>query len=117
MAKYYERIKDLERLEASKPPDQRAIDDTGFEFSTLKAHGFVAKLLATLIQQRWFYALLRILFPVIKIGGIYFVTRYKDVKYVRENDQRFEAPYGREMDALTGGGGFLLGMRRGPEYD
>lgn len=117
MAKYYQRIKDLERLDSGKPANKRAIDDIEFDFSTLKARGIVAKLLGSLIQQRWFYALLRIFCPVIKLGGIYFVSRYKDVKYVRENDDRFEAPYGREMDVLTGGGGFLLGMRRGADYD
>lgn len=117
MAKYYDRIKELERDEAAKPADRRAIDDTEFDFSTLKATGFFAKILAKLIQQRWLYAILRTFFPVLKIGGVHFVTRYEDVRYVRENDTRFEAPYGREMDKLTGGAGFLLGMRRGPEYD
>ncbi|MEO0607369.1 MAG: hypothetical protein AAFY82_04000, partial [Pseudomonadota bacterium] len=61
--------------------------------------------------------ILRTFFPVIKFGGIYFVTRYRDVKYVREHDHKFEAPYGPEMNRLTGGAGFLLGMGRGPDYD
>lgn len=117
MAKYYERIKALEAEEDARPVDRRAIDDSSFEFDTLKAKGLAGKLLAWLIQQRWFYALLRICAPVRKMGGIYFVTRYEDVAYVRTHDDRFEAPYGPEMDRLTGGAGFLLGMRRGARYD
>nr|WP_070959712.1 hypothetical protein [Hyphomonas sp. Mor2] len=116
-AKYYDRIKELERIEAGKPANRRAIDDSGFDFSVLKPKSLFGKILAKFIQQRWLYAILRIWFPVLKIDGVYFVTRYDDVRYIRENDARFEAPYGREMDALTGGAGFLLGMRRGPDYD
>lgn len=116
-AKYYERIKELERTEAGKPADRRAIDDTNFDFSILKPTSFFGRIIASLIQQRWFYALLRICRPVIKLDGVYFVTRYQDVEYIRKNDARFEAPYGREMDALTGGAGFLLGKGRGPDYD
>jgi Dyp-type peroxidase family len=116
-AKYYDRIKELERIDADKPADRRAIDDTEFDFSTLKPKSWLGKAIGKLIQQRWLYAILRIWFPVRKIDGVYFVTRYDDVAYIRENDARFEAPYGREMDALTGGAGFLLGMGKGPDYD
>ncbi|MCR9078216.1 MAG: hypothetical protein NXH78_03880 [Hyphomonadaceae bacterium] len=116
-AKYYDRIKELEQLEAGKPPNRRAIDDTEFDFSVLKSKSFFGRLIASLMQQRWVYALLRIWCPVIKLNGIHFVTRYQDVDYIRKNDARFEAPYHREMDVLTGGAGFLLGMGRGPDYD
>ena len=53
MAKYYERIGELEQIEAEKPADRRAIDDTEFDFSSLKAKGLAGKLLTSLIQQRW----------------------------------------------------------------
>ncbi|MCR9194537.1 MAG: Dyp-type peroxidase [Hyphomonas sp.] len=116
-AKYYDRIKELERDEAGKPADRRTVDDTEFDFSKLKSKSLFARIIARLFQQRWLYAFLRTCFPVLKLNGIYFVTRYEDVEYIRKNDARFEAPYGREMDALTGGAGFLLGMGRGADYD
>ncbi len=116
-AKYYQRIKDLERDEVSLPADRRGVDDTDFDFSTLKSASFFGRLISKLFQQRWLYAILRTCFPVLKLNGIYFVTRYEDVEYVRQNDARFEAPYGREMGALTGGAGFLLGMGHGADYD
>ncbi len=116
-AKYYERIKELERIDAGKPADRRAIDDTDFDFSTLKSTSWVGRLVAKIIQQGWLYVLLRTFFPVLKLDGVYFVTRYEDVEYIRKNHTRFEAPYGREMTELTGGAGFLLGMGKGPDYD
>lgn len=116
-AKYYDRIKELERIEADRPPDRRAIDDTEFDFSVLKPKSWFGRAVGKLIQQRWLYVILRTFFPVQKINGIYFVTRYEDVEYIRRHDERFEAPYGPEMDALTGGAGFLLGMGRGADYD
>lgn len=117
MAKYYDRIEELERIEDARPADRRGIDDAEFDFSTLKAKGFMAKILGWFIQQRWLYFILRNIAPTLKIGGVHFVTRYEDVYYVRENDHKFEAPYGPEMDRLTGGAGFLLGMGRGPDYN
>jgi Dyp-type peroxidase family len=116
-AKYYDLIEEMERDEAGKPADRRAVDDTEFDFSKLKSKSFFGRLIASVFQQRWLYAFLRTCFPVLKLNGIYFVTRYEDVEYIRENDARFEAPYGPEMDALTGGAGFLLGMGRGGAYD
>jgi len=116
-AKYYDRIKELERIDAGKPADRRAIDDTHFEFSILKPKSWVGRMIGKFIQQRWLYTFLRIFLPVRKIDGVFFVTRYEDVEYIRRNDARFEAPYGPEMDALTGGAGFLLGMGKGPNYD
>ncbi|MEO0608475.1 MAG: hypothetical protein AAFY82_09610, partial [Pseudomonadota bacterium] len=62
MAKYYDRIKELERIEDSRPADRRGIDDAEFDFSTLKATGLGAKILGWFIQQRWLYFILRTFF-------------------------------------------------------
>ena len=102
--KYYETIEELE----GKTKDVDGLAE--FDFSILENKSPTARFSSWLIGRRWLYAILRNVAPVLKIGNLYLATRYDDVAYVRKHDALFEAPYGREMKALTNGVNFLLGM-------
>ncbi|ORE91241.1 hypothetical protein ATO13_20949 [Stappia sp. 22II-S9-Z10] len=62
-------------------------------------------------------AVLRRVRPVLKIGSTVIVTRYDDVLEVFRRDDVFDTPYKAQIDVLTGGEPFFLGMRAGPDYD
>tara|TARA_R110002051_G_scaffold273597_1_gene334232 strand:- start:7106 stop:12010 length:4905 start_codon:yes stop_codon:yes gene_type:complete len=113
-AKYYARIDELSADEATTTGGQGSSE---FDFSVLKDDSIRAKVASWLLHQPSTYALLRRFKPVLKFRGLYFVTRYDDVDYIRRNDELFEAPYKREMRSLTRGVNFLLGMGRGAEHE
>jgi cytochrome P450/deferrochelatase/peroxidase EfeB len=112
--KYYAKIEEAQAASRDRPPldsfDLRRLDKPGFT-SRIKR-----RITTRLLASHLFYRLLRFL-PILKLQGVYIVTRYDDVKAVREHQDVFEVPYGLEMTELAGGTNFVLGMPRGPAYD
>lgn len=102
--KYYDRIRELAA---------RDLDFTEFDFARLGKGGGIASGLA---RNRVVHALLRIFWPVGRVGRFGWVVRHADVSEVRRRSDVFAAPYGEEMVQLTGGANFLLGMNDGPDY-
>lgn len=102
--KYYDRIRELAA---------RTTDLSDFDFARLGTGGGLASGLA---RNRVVHALLRIFWPVGRIGRFGWVVRHQDVSEVRRRSEEFAAPYGAEMVQLTGGANFLLGMSDGPGY-
>jgi cytochrome P450/deferrochelatase/peroxidase EfeB len=102
--KYYARIRELAA---------REVDTSDFDFARLGKGGGLG---AGLARSRTLHALLRIFWPVGRIGRFGWVVRHADVADVRRRSTEFIAPYGEEMVQLTGGANFLLGMKDGPDY-
>ena len=62
------------------------------------------------------FAALRNVWPIPHLGKTYAVTLYDDVREVFANDAAFSVPYKANLDVITGGGPFFLGMARTPAY-
>src|SRR6516225_1863638 len=92
--KYYQKIRDAEAAPLNKAPS------SAFDLSRLNMGGLKSRIATWLLAWRPFYRLLRFL-PILKIRGVYVVTRYDDVKTVRTRQDVFEVPYGLEMKDLT----------------
>jgi cytochrome P450 len=60
--------------------------------------------------------LLRRFKPMLALGNNYVVTRYDDVREVFGNDTAFGVVYNNNIQVLTGGEPFFLGMPDSPEY-
>ncbi|TAJ35663.1 MAG: cytochrome P450 [Reyranella sp.] len=63
---------------------------------------------------RWFFLaafwVLRAWWPVARFGRLVIVTRYADVQEVLKHPERFPVPFGPEMQAITDGESFALGL-------
>jgi cytochrome P450 len=59
---------------------------------------------------------LRKLWPIVKIGNLAIATRYDDVVEVFANDKSFGVPYRENLDVITDGEPFFLGMGDTPDY-
>lgn len=64
----------------------------------------------------WGFGLLRRFWPIPRLGSIYVVTLYDDVREVFLTDQAFQVPYRANLDLITGGEPFFLGLANTPEY-
>ncbi len=62
------------------------------------------------------FAILRRVKPIAKFGNTVVVSRYDDVLDVFRNDPVFDTPYRANIEVLTGGEPFFLGMRDTPVY-
>ena len=62
------------------------------------------------------FALLRAVAPILKLGTTFVVTRYDDVIEAFGSDASFDTPYRENIEILTGGEPFFLGLRDGPDY-
>ena len=62
------------------------------------------------------FAVLRRVRPILRLGQTYVVTRHDDVREVFGNDAAFGAPYKANIDVLTAGEPFFLGMADTPAY-
>ena len=62
------------------------------------------------------FGVLRNVWPIPHLGNIYAVTLYDDVREVFANDAAFCVPYKANLDVITGGEPFFLGMERTPAY-
>lgn len=60
--------------------------------------------------------LLRRFKPILGLGNNYIVTRYDDVREVFRNDAAFGVVYNDNIQVLTGGEPFFLGMPDSPQY-
>lgn len=65
----------------------------------------------------WAFGVLRQIWPIPHAGKVYAVTLYDDVREVFATDDAFMVPYKANIDVLTGGEPFFLGMTRTPAYD
>ena len=65
----------------------------------------------------WVFGVLRHIWPIPHVGKFYAVTLYDDVREVFATDDVFMVPYKANIDVLTGGEPFFLGMQRTPAYD
>jgi cytochrome P450 len=54
--------------------------------------------------------------PIVRFGTMYLVTRYDDVREVFARDRAFKVPYQPNLEVITGGEPFFLGMPDTPEY-
>ena len=99
--KYYEKIKEAQKTAQSPQPND-------FDINRLKRGGFDTKLFA----NHWLYSFLRTFFPIARFRRFAMVTRYDDVKLIRERPDVFEVPFGLEMTELAGTN-FVLGMNPG----
>lgn len=64
----------------------------------------------------WVFGVLRQIWPIPHVGKFYAVTLYDDVREVFATDDAFMVPYTANIDVLTGGEPFFLGMQRTPAY-
>lgn len=62
------------------------------------------------------FRLLRRFRPILKLGSTYVVTLHDDVREVFATDQAFHVPYKPNLDVITGGEPFFLGMADTPAY-
>jgi hypothetical protein len=60
------------------------------------------------------FAVLRRVRPILKLGNMYIVSRYDDVRQVFGTDAAFGVPYKANIDVLTAGEPFFLGMADTP---
>lgn len=65
----------------------------------------------------WVFSGLRQIWPIPHVGKFYAFTLYDDVREVFATDDAFMVPYTANIDVLTGGEPFFLGMARTPAYD
>lgn len=54
--------------------------------------------------------------PTFRVGSTVVVTRYDDVMEAFQSDASFDTPYRDNIEVLTGGEPFFLGLRDGPDY-
>lgn len=64
----------------------------------------------------WGFGLLRRFWPIPRLGTTYAVTLYDDVREVYLTDQAFQVPYRANLDVITGGEPFFLGLSDTAEY-
>ncbi len=103
-SKYYDTIESLRsvNLESSLPP---------FDIQQLNPKGIKAKLQGWVLSKpRPLLTFARCFWPTPTVFGLTIVSRAEDVQEVLTNAQVFEAPYGREMKVVSGGGEFILGI-------
>jgi len=62
------------------------------------------------------FRLMRRFYPIAGFGSTYIVTRYDDVREVFGTDAAFPTPYKANLDVITGGEPFFLGMTRTQDY-
>ena len=74
----------------------------------------LARLSGSILLATPVLALLRRRRPIVRIGGVTYVTTYDDVRDVLTRHEDFEVPYLLRMEAMTGP--FILGFPDGPAY-
>jgi cytochrome P450 len=62
------------------------------------------------------FSVLRRVRPILRLGSTYVVTLHDDVREVFGTDAAFRVPYKPNLDVITGGEPFFLGMADTPEY-
>jgi cytochrome P450 len=62
------------------------------------------------------FRVLRRFRPIVRFGSTYVVTLHDDVREVFGTDRAFHVPYKPNLDVITGGEPFFLGMADTPEY-
>lgn len=67
-------------------------------------------------QHKWLSALLRTFCPILHVGKAALVFRDEDVRDVLAHNTEFPVPWGKRMQALTGGRNFVLGMPENNHY-
>ena len=118
-SKYYATV-DAARLAAEAPDPLRVEREPNpradFNFLDFGAPGPVSRLVNWLVTHRNLHAFLRVLFPIIRFQNVIYVWRHRDVAAVLKNSKQFRTPYGEEMEDLSGGTNFFLGMSEGEGY-
>jgi Dyp-type peroxidase family len=106
--KYFEAI-DLAQAKTRTQSDPRleAFDFTAVAPKT-RSTQIKAKLAMAALQP--IYAIGRAFFPIMKLGGIYHITRDEQVRDVLSRPDEFCVPFGREMAELARGPTFALGL-------
>jgi cytochrome P450/deferrochelatase/peroxidase EfeB len=106
--KYFDKIEAFEKAEAAPDaPPLPAFDINSFGVDTnfSRARREVQRVL--LLAAFW---VLRLCWPVLRIGRTVIVSRYPDVLDVLKRSDDFIVPYGHEMRAIIKGANFALGM-------
>jgi cytochrome P450 len=62
------------------------------------------------------FRVLRRVSPILRLGSTYVVTLHDDVREVFGTDTAFQVPYKPNLDVITGGEPFFLGMADTPQY-
>lgn len=62
------------------------------------------------------FRVLRRFQPILRLGTTYIVTLHDDVREVFGTDAAFQVPYNPNLDVITGGEPFFLGMADTPQY-
>jgi cytochrome P450 len=92
----------------------------GFDPQDLQPTGWSKWLQWIYDEPHWLFWFLREFWPIPKLWGWAFVTRYDDVAEVLEHDLVFQVPFGNKIRKLNDypedGPNFLLGMQRGKDY-
>jgi cytochrome P450 len=107
--KYFAKIDAYERQERNDA-DPRPLP--AFDLDVLGADSLYKRAARRL--TRWFllfaFWVLRAVWPVARFGRLVIVTRYADVQEVLTHPERFPVPFGPEMEAITAGESFALGL-------
>jgi cytochrome P450 len=79
--------------------------------------GIKAAIMSWVIEHLPFgFRILRAFRPILRLGKIFVVTRYDDVREVFLNDAAFKVPYAEKLDVIMGNHPFFLSMDDTPEY-
>ena len=80
----------------------------------------LSALVAAIFSSRWFWWLVRTVWPIPRVAGWALVSRYDDVAEVFSRHDAFRVPFGAEITRLNGGGPngtpFILGMDDDAEH-
>ena len=106
--KYFDAVNAARLKSAQKPKSVLR----AFDLNDIAASGVAAKVKAALFNKLIgpAYALSRAVFPVVKMGGFYHITRDEHVRQVLRQPEIFKVPFGPEMNELAGGVTFALGL-------
>jgi cytochrome P450 len=81
------------------------------------ASGLKAAIMAWVMQQLpLVFRILRTVWPIVRFGKTYVVTRYDDVRETFLNDAAFRVPYAGKLDVIMGHQPFFLSMDDTPQY-
>jgi hypothetical protein len=111
--KYFDKISAYEKAEAAAdapPLPAFKIEAFGIDSNFKRGQRELTRRLFLIV-----FRLLRAFFPVLRIGRLVIVSRYKDVVDVLNRPGDFPVPYGREMTSIIDGANFALGMD-GPDH-
>lgn len=108
------RASSTELVAVRRAPQDAVTFKTVFDVRDIELRPALKEKIAVIFLR--YPGVMRWLFPLLKIGGYWLVTRNDDVKEVMGRHDVFHMGLADKMRRLTGGPNFILAMDDGPEY-